>query len=54
MSRPWVIGISGGIASGKSEVTRILESKGAVVIRADLIGHQVLEECAVRNLIVRQ
>lgn len=54
MSRPWVIGISGGIASGKSEVTRILESKGAVVIRADLIGHQVLEECAVRNLVVRQ
>lgn len=54
MSRPWVLGITGGIASGKSQVTRILESLGAVVIRADKIGHEVLDVPEIRNLIIRQ
>lgn len=54
MSRPRVLGITGGIASGKSQVTRILESLGAVVIRADKIGHEVLDVPEIRNLIVRQ
>lgn len=54
MSRPWVLGITGGIASGKSQVTRILESLGAVVIRADKIGHEVLDVPEFRNLIIRQ
>jgi dephospho-CoA kinase len=35
-----VIGLTGGIGTGKSEVARILESLGAVVINADLVGHQ--------------
>jgi dephospho-CoA kinase len=54
MSRPKVIGITGGIASGKSEVTRILETLGAVVIRADKIGHEVLELPEIQNLLIRQ
>lgn len=54
MSRPWVLGITGGIASGKSQVTRILESFGSVVIRADKIGHEVLDVPEIRNLIIRQ
>ena len=37
-----VIGIVGGIASGKSFVTSHLESLGAVVLDADRIGHAVL------------
>ena len=37
-----VIGLSGGIASGKSTVARLLEAKGAEVIDADVIGHGVL------------
>ncbi|MEY2612674.1 MAG: Dephospho-CoA kinase, partial [Planctomycetota bacterium] len=41
-------------ASGKSEVTRMLESRGAHVIRADKIGHQVLEDPAVGRLVIRQ
>lgn len=38
-----VIGLSGGIASGKSTVARLLEARGAEVIDADRIGHAVLE-----------
>lgn len=36
------IGLSGGIASGKSTVARLLEAKGAVVIDADRLGHDLL------------
>ena len=36
-----VIGLTGGIGTGKSEVSRILEGLGAVVISADLLGHEV-------------
>jgi len=54
MTRPWVLGITGGIASGKSQVTEILASHGALVIDADRIGHQVLEDHAVQTLLVRQ
>ena len=39
-----VIGIIGGIASGKSFVSKILESFGALRIDADQLGHQVLAE----------
>ncbi|MBN1862529.1 MAG: dephospho-CoA kinase [Dehalococcoidales bacterium] len=37
-----VIGLTGGIASGKSTVSRFLAELGAVVIDADKIGHEVL------------
>lgn len=37
-----VIGLTGGIASGKSTVARLLEKRGALVIDADRIGHEVL------------
>ena len=36
-----VIGLAGGIGSGKSEVARILEEMGAAVLNADRIGHEV-------------
>lgn len=47
--RPFVIGLVGGVASGKSHVGRAFESAGAVRIDADLLGHQVLE----RPLVIR-
>lgn len=34
-----VIGLTGGIGTGKSEVARILTELGAVVINADEVGH---------------
>ena len=37
-----LVGLSGGIGSGKSTVARLLEAKGAVVIDADRVGHEVL------------
>lgn len=36
------IGLSGGIASGKSTVARLLAAKGALVIDADRLGHALL------------
>ena len=37
----YVIGLTGGIGSGKSTVAKVLEEKGATVLSADLIGHEV-------------
>lgn len=37
-----IIGLTGGIGSGKSTVARFLASLGVVVIDADKIGHEVL------------
>lgn len=37
------IGLTGGIASGKSEVGRLLESYGAVLIDADVLAREVVE-----------
>ena len=34
-----VIGLTGGIGTGKSEVVRIVRELGAKVIEADLLGH---------------
>jgi dephospho-CoA kinase len=38
-----VIGLTGGIASGKSTVARFLEELGAVIIDADKVGHEAFE-----------
>jgi dephospho-CoA kinase len=38
-----IIGLTGGIASGKSTVARALRNQGAVIINADKIGHEVIE-----------
>lgn len=35
-----VIGLSGGICSGKSSVTQICQDLGGYIINADLLGHQ--------------
>ena len=38
-----IIGLTGGIGSGKTEVGRRLETHGIPVINADHIGHEMLE-----------
>ncbi|MCP5071284.1 MAG: dephospho-CoA kinase [bacterium] len=38
-----VIGLTGGIASGKSTVARLLGERGARVIDADILGHRAYE-----------
>ncbi len=47
---PVVIGVIGGIASGKSNFTNVMQSLGAEKIDADALAHQVLR----RPLIVRR
>jgi dephospho-CoA kinase len=47
-----VIGVVGGIASGKSLVSRTLERLGAHHVDADRIGHQVLTDPIVAKLLV--
>jgi dephospho-CoA kinase len=39
---PFVLGLVGGVASGKSFAARLLAGMGGAVIRADELGHQVL------------
>lgn len=41
---PYVIGLTGGIASGKSGVASHLEKLGAKIINCDLIGHNVYKK----------
>ena len=38
-----VIGLTGGIASGKSSVSRMLAEMGAEIIDADKLGHELLK-----------
>lgn len=42
-----VIGLTGGIATGKSEASRILQEMGAVIINADLVGHEAYRQGSV-------
>ena len=44
-----VIGLTGGIGSGKTTVSRFLAELGAVVIDADKLGHEVLKDPRVRE-----
>jgi dephospho-CoA kinase len=46
-ARPFVVGITGGIGSGKSEAARAFARLGAEVIDADRLGHEALREPAV-------
>ncbi len=39
-----VIGLTGGIGTGKTTVAQLLGGQGAVVVDADRIGHEVLRE----------
>jgi dephospho-CoA kinase len=38
------VGLTGGTASGKTEVAKVLRKKGAIIISGDLIGRQVVEK----------
>ena len=57
---PWkygpipVIGLIGGIGGGKSRVAALLAEAGAFVIDADAVGHVLLDQRPVRDLVVAQ
>ena len=46
-----VIGIVGGIASGKSAVAEHFRRLGAEIVQADLMGHEVLREAELKRAI---
>ena len=47
-----VIGLIGGIGSGKSSVANLMASSGAAVIDADAVGHELLGDAEIRAAIV--
>lgn len=50
-SQPLLIGLVGGIASGKSLVADQMRSLGGVVLDADRMGHEVLRDQEVIDLL---
>lgn len=48
-----LVGITGGIGSGKSSLARLLAKRGAALVDADHLGHQVLEIPEVIAALVR-
>lgn len=50
-----VIGLTGGIASGKSTVSRMLAERGAAIVDADLLARQIVEpgQPALSDLVAR-
>ena len=49
-----VIGLIGAIGAGKSTVASVMGSLGGFVVDADKIGHEVLDEPAVRDRLVER
>src|SRR5947208_1322397 len=47
-----VIGLVGGIGSGKSTVARLLGERGGLVVEADPLAHQALRDPEVRDKVV--
>ena len=49
------VGLTGGLASGKSTVARLMESGGAYVVQADLIAHELMKpgEIAYEEIVKR-
>jgi dephospho-CoA kinase len=51
---PLVVGLVGGIGSGKTQAAEIFRDLGATVLDADAIGHEVLREKEVIDALVRR
>lgn len=43
LNKTYLVGLTGGIASGKSTVSQYLEEKGIIVIDADILARKVVE-----------
>jgi len=49
------VGLTGGIASGKSTVARLLQQRGCAIIEADLLAHEYLQpENPVSKEVIRE
>lgn len=50
--KPLVVGVTGGIGSGKSTVARMLAETSGTVVDADRIAHEALRQPALRDRVV--
>ena len=50
--RSKLIGITGGIASGKSTFSELIQQEGYTVIHSDQIGHEVLDYPEIKNKLI--
>ena len=48
-----MLGLAGGVGSGKSLVARLLKERGADVVDADALGHRALERPEIKRRLVR-
>lgn len=59
-SSPWkhgtvpVLGLIGGVGSGKSRFAELLAKRGALVIDADRVGHALLDQKPAREAVVKR
>jgi dephospho-CoA kinase len=51
-NRSVVVGLLGGIGSGKSQLAALLQEAGAVVVSGDQAGHEALLEPAIRERVI--
>jgi dephospho-CoA kinase len=51
--RSVVVGLLGGIGSGKSQVAALLQEAGAVVVSGDQAGHEALLQPAIRERVIQ-
>jgi dephospho-CoA kinase len=49
-----VVGLIGGIGSGKSRVAQLLERRAAAIIDADAVGHELLRDPGIRAQILER
>jgi dephospho-CoA kinase len=54
MPKKLVIGLVGGMGSGKSRVAEEFARRGACVVNGDRLGHEALDEPAIREELVRR
>lgn len=54
MPGPSLIGLTGGIAAGKSEALKLLAELGAATISTDAVVHELLATAAVRDRLVER
>src|SRR5262245_65589454 len=51
---PRVVGVIGGIGSGKSQVTRLLAELGAEVVSGDELAHEALRQSELKVKVVQR
>ena len=54
MRKPFKVGLTGGIGSGKSTVLKLISKMKVPVLQTDLIGHKIINEKNIKNELVNK